>query len=200
VLVACGLSWLAAVGAGFALLDRYKAQPAAQDTPPRRWPPESALERDTHRPTLLVFAHPACPCTRATVAELARLMARVSAQVAAQVVMVEPPDAPSEWAQSDLGARAAAIPGVTVVPDDGREAARFRAQASGFVVMYDAEGRHLFSGGITPSRGHEGDSFGRRRILAALGGEAPDRDTSPVFGCSLAVDHRQAYGAETPYE
>jgi hypothetical protein len=193
-----GLSWLAAVGVGFAMLYRYKTAPADQEASLRRWPRESALHLDAERATLLVFAHPACPCTRATLAELARLMARVSSQVAVQVVVVEPPDAPSEWAGSDLADRAASIPGVLVVRDDGREAARFQARASGFVALYDVKGRRMFSGGITPSRGHEGDSFGRRRILAALAGEAPDHDTSPVFGCALAVDHDGAHGAGTP--
>jgi hypothetical protein len=190
LLVVCGLSWLATVTAGFALLNRYKTEPGAQDTPPSRWPRDTALNRSSDRATLLLFAHPGCPCTRSGLTELARLMSRVSSQVDAQVVVVEPRSAPDGWAGSELKTRAAAIPGVRVARDeDGTEAARFRAHVSGFVVLYDATGSRLFSGGITPSRGHEGDSPGRRRILAALAGERPEQDTSPVFGCALAVDH-----------
>ena len=197
LLVLGGFVWAGAVLAGFALLNRYKTEPAAQEASVRRWPQDTTLARSADRATLLLFAHPACPCTRASVSELARLMARASSQVSAQVVVVEPPDAPSEWTDSDLAARAAAIPGVTVVRDDGREAARFHAQASGFVVLYDASGTRLFGGGITASRGHEGDSFGKRRILAALAGETLDKDSSPVFGCALAT-HKGAHGSETP--
>ena len=71
--------------------------------------------------------------------------------------------------------------------DAGTEAARFRAAASGFVVLYDGDGRLRFAGGLTSSRGHEGDSFGRRRILAVLSGQTPDRDDAPVFGCALGI-------------
>ena len=94
-----------------------------------------------------------------------------------------------QWeSHTGLADRAASVPGVTLVRDEGgREAARFRALASGLTVLYGADGRRLFSGGITASRGHEGDSFGRRRLLALLDGRPTDRDDSPVFGCTLGV-------------
>jgi len=198
VLAVCGLAWTAAVAAGFTQLYRYKAEPALQGVAPRRWPTTSALLLAPDRPTLVLFAHPACPCTRATVSELARLSARVSTRVAVRIVVVQPPDAPAEWRGSELEARAAAIPGAMVVHDDGREAALFEAEASGLVLAYDARGTQLFAGGITSARGHEGDSFGRRRLLAALAGETPDRATSPVFGCALAAYHGRSTEDGTP--
>ena len=42
-----------------------------------------------------------------------------------------------------------------------------------------------FSGGLTSSRGHEGDSFGVRRIASLLTTGTADRRDSPVFGCAL---------------
>jgi hypothetical protein len=96
---------------------------------------------------------------------------------------------PADWASTGLAQRAAAVPGVTLVRDEGgREATRFRALASGLTVLYGPDGRRLFSGGITASRGHEGDSFGRRRLLAILDGHPADRDESPVFGCALGAE------------
>jgi hypothetical protein len=59
---------------------------------------------------------------------------------------------------------------------------------SGAVLLYSSDGKLLFQGGITPARGHQGDSFGRQRILALLDGDAPDRRDAPVFGCALASD------------
>ena len=67
---------------------------------------------------------------------------------------------------------------------DGVEAARFGAKTSGQALLYAADGRLLFHGGLTPSRGHEGDNEGLRRVTAILDGKAA-RDESPVFGCSL---------------
>jgi hypothetical protein len=115
-------------------------------------------------------------------------------------VVIRPTDVADAWDDTELQRRAAAIPGVTVSYDDaGTEAARFRAAASGFAVLYDRDGRLRFSGGLTSSRGHEGDSFGRRRILAVLAGETPDRDDAPVFGCALGVGphaaHRESGGS-----
>jgi hypothetical protein len=52
-------------------------------------------------------------------------------------------------------------------------------------VLYDARGRLLFSGGLTSARGHEGDSFGLRRIRSLLLTGEADRRDAPVFGCSL---------------
>jgi hypothetical protein len=66
--------------------------------------------------------------------------------------------------------------------------------------VYDAAGRRLFSGGITPARGHQGDSFGRRRILALLSGSTTDRAESPAFGCALGVAPDVAGGARAGEE
>lgn len=178
--------WVAALGVGFNWLFTYKSTPGEPGRPPVRFPSASGISLDRGRPTLLMFVHPRCPCTSASVSELARLLARVGGRVRAYVVVFRPEGVGADWDEAALWDRAAAIPGVTVVRDaEGRESERFNAFTSGLVVLYDAAGRRVFSGGLTASRGHEGDSFGRRRILALLEGRAPDRDESPVFGCAL---------------
>jgi hypothetical protein len=68
---------------------------------------------------------------------------------------------------------------------DGVEARRFGAATSGQVILYDARGTLLFSGGITPARGHSGDSTGRDAILALLIDGSSEASETPVFGCSL---------------
>src|SRR6267142_2092292 len=67
----------------------------------------------------------------------------------------------------------------------GGEARRFGVETSGAVILYDSAGKLAFHGGITPARGHEGDSFGRQRIAALLEGAPADRADAPVFGCTL---------------
>ena len=180
------LGWGIAVSAGFGVLLRYKATPAETGTPPPRWPSESRLPRSQNQTaTLVLFAHPHCPCTHASMSELARLVTDAPA-FDVVVALVRPAGVTEEWDDTELRRRAAAIPGATVVFDeDGAEAARFHAQTSGFAALYDRDGRLRFSGGLTSARGHEGDSFGRRRVLAVLSGQTPDRDDAPVFGCAL---------------
>lgn len=178
-------AWLAAVLGGFAWLQDYKSTPGARVGAPGRWPSQATIPREAGRPTLVLFAHPHCPCTRASVSELARLVARFP-EVSTRVAFVRPAEMPSGWADTDLWRTVAGIPGAAVLEDvDGREAARFGAATSGFTALYSAEGRLLFSGGITASRGHEGQSFGQKRIASLLTTGTADRNDAPVFGCAL---------------
>ncbi len=80
--------------------------------------------------------------------------------------------------------------------EDGDEARRFGAATSGHVMLYDAAGRLHFSGGITPARGHEGDSLGRDAVIDLIEAyRSAGRRCSPVFGCPLATP-RTAPGPE----
>ena len=138
-----------------------------------------------------MLAHPHCPCSRASVGELAQIMAHAQGHVRAYVVFIKPAALPDDWDETDLRRSAAAIPGVTVIRDlDGREAAIFHAATSGQTMLYAADGRLLYSGGITGSRGHFGDNDGYNAILSlVLRGQA-DKNNAPVFGCSLLNDKR----------
>lgn len=129
--------------------------------------------------------HPRCPCSRATLRELALIMTRGRGRCAAYVVFANP-EGDAEWAATDLWDQAAAIPGVRLIRDDGDvEARRFGAETSGQAFLYGADGRLLFRGGITPGRGHSGDNLGRTAILSLLDGGHAERDETPVFGCHL---------------
>src|SRR3712207_4573180 len=129
-----------------------------------------------------MLAHPHCPCTRASINELARLMTQARGRVTAYVLFVKPEGFSDSWVQSDLWASAAAIPGVTPVLDDGGvEAARFRAATSGQTALYDAAGSLIFRGGITSARGHEGDNAGREAIVSLLTSDEAEEHDTPVF-------------------
>jgi len=91
-----------------------------------------------------------------------------------------------DWMKTDLWGNASRIPGATVTRDDnGEEAKRFHAATSGQTILYDADGKLLFSGGITGGRGHSGENAGRSAIMALLAdGRSHCRETF-VYGCSL---------------
>jgi hypothetical protein len=179
--------WLVAVAGGMFSLTAYKSTPGGAAEPSVRWPSDSRLARAPGKATLIMAAHPRCTCTRASLHELSRLLDVAGRDVTAYVLFAKPSDdGDSEWTNSELWKRAQEIDGVTVVLDeDGVEAKRFDARVSGTVLLYDAGGRLLFDGGITPARGHEGDSFGRQRIITLLSGGTADRADSPTFGCAL---------------
>jgi hypothetical protein len=181
-----GTAWLCTLGVGEWCLVDYEVSPGKAAVPMPAWPTGSRLSRTPGVFNLLVFAHPRCPCTRATIAELAIVMARCSERIRARVVFFKPAQAIDEWAETDLRRTAATIPGVTICCDEaGIEAMRFGARTSGQVFLYDRQGRLRFQGGITSARGHAGENRGRQAICSiVLEGAKGDAD-SCVFGCSL---------------
>ena len=186
ILTGAGALWLLIIGAGIAALWNYESTPGAAALTPDLWPAASRLAPAADRATLVMLAHPHCPCTRASIGELARLMTQARGRVTAYVLFVKPRGFSDGWARTDLWESAAAIPGVTPVLDDGgAEAGLFHAATSGQTVLYDAAGNLLFSGGITAARGHAGDNAGRTAVVSLLTSDAAEERGTPVFGCPL---------------
>ena len=184
--------WCLALGYGFWRMTRYNLTPGARAASPAAWPGstiDSRLRIDrVGSKTLLLFAHPQCPCTRATVGNLATILAQGNAaSVKTTVVLFEPSShVAAGWEQSDLVRSAAKLPYASVVFDPGGALARrFGAETSGQVMLYDAGGRLLFSGGVTDERGHAGDSIGGDALSAIISGDAPKMRSTPVYGCAL---------------
>jgi hypothetical protein len=114
-------------------------------------------------------------------------MARMQGKVDAYVLFLKPRQSGTDWDDTELRRSAVAIPSVTVLSDaEGAEARRFGAETSGHTLLFDRDGRLLFSGGITEFRGHVGDNAGERAIESLVNGQPPARTTTSVFGCALA--------------
>jgi hypothetical protein len=164
----------------------YELTPAPAAVAAPIWPPAATIRRDASRPTLVLFLHPRCPCSRATLAELERLNAACDRQFALRIVFVRPAGTGEDWNRTDLHCTAEKVPHAVVCSDpDGIEAARFGARTSGQALLYAADGRLLFHGGLTPSRGHEGDNAGRDALTALISGGQAYCTQTAVFGCSL---------------
>jgi hypothetical protein len=177
--------WIAAIAAGMVCLAKYDATPGSTGRIAHRWPAGTGVARAAGRPQLVMFAHPRCPCTRASIGELARLMTDCRGLVAAQVLFIKPHETEPDWEQTDLWRRAAEIPGVQVAVDEGGRASHaFGTETSGHVLLYGARGELQFSGGITASRGHSGDNAGRSAITSLL--RMNDR-TVPALQCSRTL-------------
>jgi len=171
---------------GFYQLWDYSNGPGIPGDPPRFWPSESKLQREIGKPTLLVFAHPRCPCTRASFGELERILTHINDKVSTHVVFYHPKNFSADWVKADLWqtSQKMAVSSVSI-DSDGEEIRHFRPKTSGQVYLYSADNRLIYSGGITGSRGHEGDNDGRTAILSwVLDKQLITPDTF-VFGCSL---------------
>ena len=186
VVLVCGIVWIAAVAAGLFGLQLYESNPGVSAAAPARWPPDCPLTREPGRPVLLMFAHPRCPCTAASIDELAHLMTHCQGRVKVHVLFVRPPGTPEGWEKAARWHQAAAIPGVHVAADiEAAEARRFGAATSGQVLLFGPDGQRLYSGGITAARGHAGGNLGRQAVLALIRGETAQPAQFPVFGCAL---------------
>lgn len=187
-----GAAWLLVVAAGSLWMARYSQIVGAASTAPQQWPSASQMSRDSQLPMLVMFAHPRCPCSRASIGELEKIMAHCQGRVSAHVLFLRPEGEEDEWATTDLWHSAEAIPGVSVAMDhDGGEARLFKAATSGQTLLYDADGRLEYQGGITLARGHEGDNPGRDAIECLLK-QKPTRPVSmPVFGCALGLKNQE---------
>lgn len=187
--------WLASAGTGLGWLMAYDNTPGTPANAPAVWPAASTLPRDPSGPTLVMLAHPRCDCTRASIGELAELLARADQRPRTFVVFIKPAGVAEGWEKTGTFAQASRIAGVTVVRDDkGAEAERFGVSTSGQTLLYDRDGRLAYSGGITAARGKSGSNTGRTAILewldTATGAHpvaavAAPTSTARVFGCSL---------------
>ena len=161
------------------------------------WPRGTVIPLDHRHPTLLIFLHPLCPCSSASVDELEELVRRTGDRVGLHAVVLRTASLQTEGS-GDVERSLADVPAIKIWQDmDGAEARRFGVLTSGHVLLYEPGGRLIFSGGITRSRGHRGDNFGRSALLAAIHGERIDRGSIPVFGCPL-FDFQGARTVEAP--
>lgn len=177
--------WLSLVGGGMAVLSRHMATPGTAAQAPGDWPAASAFPPATDKATLLMWCHPRCPCTRATLEELAELAERTRATVDIQVNFIRPAGTSLGWVQGDLWRQAAAIPGVRVAVDEGSEARLFGVRTSGQTLIFGKDRRLLFSGGLTSGRGHVGENDGLTAAIRQAEAGGGKLETTPVYGCAL---------------
>jgi hypothetical protein len=179
-------AWLLILACGFGSLVSYQMRAGTPATAPGDWPQGAGLAFDPHRCNLVMFAHPKCPCTDASLEELQNILVRSRGKINPTICFFDPDGVSSDWTQTSLVRAARQIPGLTVVIDqNGAAADKFGAMTSGQVLMFDGQGHRVFVGGITGSRGHAGDNRGQAAVLALANGDATESVQTAVFGCAL---------------
>src|SRR5207244_11246035 len=68
--------WMLAGGYGLHALRIYRGHPSATGQTPDTWPRNELIAPSFEKPQLVMFAHPRCPCTKASLGELELLAAR----------------------------------------------------------------------------------------------------------------------------
>ena len=165
----------------------YQWRPAASGQIPTAWPQAAKLVTPAKQPVLLMFLHPYCPCSRASLTELTKLISAEPGKALVRILIFDSPEFKQPANESDLWRQALTIPHAMVDRDlDGVLSRQFGAHASGTVILYDGTGQLQYSGGITAGRGHSGDNPGLQAITAALHGQPVIRRDYPVYGCPIS--------------
>lgn len=182
--------WALIVATGTFSLYQYGNTSGSNALAPEMWPFSAGIARSGQNPILLVFLHPQCPCSNATVTELEKIAARTQSHLEITVVFLQPHGVASDWHQTPLWKRVLTLPGITVHTDcEGTVTQKFGVTTSGQALLYDAVGHLSFTGGLTAARGHEGDNIGCDIIYSQVRNASPRNDVESevcsVFGCPL---------------
>jgi len=173
------------------LLLRYSLAAGKTAPGPRDIPPSLASLRASQRRQLFVALHPRCPCSRATVRELAKILTRAPGKSDVTVLMFKPANEPDSWIEGGLAEDCRGLK-CQVRPDpDGNLAAALGNITSGGVALYDATGKLRYQGGITAARGHEGDNLGEQAVIEILQGSNKNHQSMPVFGCPIQQEAKK---------
>lgn len=180
--------WLGMIAGGYGWLLRYSFANGRASTVPRALPPSLSSPSPLARPQLFLALHPRCPCSRATVRELAKILTLAPNASEVTVLMYKPAAEPDSWVNGVLLDECRRLSCQIRVDPDGHLAVSLGSLTSGHVQLYDTDGRLLYHGGVTASRGHEGDNAGERALVEILRGRPASRKSMPVFGCPIQPD------------
>ncbi len=183
------LIWLSGTASGFFLLGAYHVRPGQPGKPLVRWPEGCPVRLDPDRPTLLIFLHPRCPCSRASVAELASIAASYRGRFAAHAILYRPEGPSEDWDQAEAAATdEASIPGLRRWTDrSGRWATDSGSRRLGRVL---ADPRpwmeRLLREAASPLRAAIGGGISASKPWSNASSE---RDVEPrvklIFGCPI---------------
>lgn len=186
--------WLVAIAFGMHILMTHETEPGQRQSTIVRIDKAEFLNipsTQTKPYLLIMFAHPHCVCTKASLSELGWLAEHCKPQLQPIVMMVKPDGAPEDWVEAENWKLAKSLSDVSVQIDENAQwAKKFGALTSGHTFLIDQDGNVLFSGGVTQARGVEGENDGRRAIYTMVTEKKslsaqPRPVETKVFGCLL---------------
>lgn len=195
MVISASLVWSLVVVVLLARVALRHERPGDPGSTPGTWPAATTLRRASRGATLVMLAHPRCPCTPASLEELARVVELSPAPVRTYVLVVRPRGAPQGFEEGPVWERCRELGLVRTRDPGGVEAAAFGARTSGHVTAWDPAGRLLYAGGITAAKGCPGDNPGRRALLAALAGLRPE--PGAIYGCPLQAPGQPGEGRKS---
>lgn len=183
------IPWVIVALIGFAFLQNYSNTAGKTETKGDQWPVGTSLIRAKERPTLVMFLHPKCPCSQASLEEISRVLATHPDAYTLNFVFFKPSNEDDNWAETSLWKTVSKLPHAQAIIDqDAHEAKLFGALTSGDTFVYSPTGKLEFRGGVTPARGSIGDNAGIETLTLLAQGRTAVSKNSPVFGCPIVKE------------
>lgn len=171
--------WFFLLMLGLSGLTIYSHTPSQDRLLTTQWNTElMGKQRDGY--SLVYFIHPECPCTLASTFELQRILQNNYPDLTIINVI-----------QSADTSIQVPVNGISLYDPTGRISQSLGINTSGHVILYDEAGQALYSGGVTPARGHRGSNFGSTTLTDLLSKELNSIPTNSniitffTYGCKL---------------
>lgn len=183
------VSWLFVLTIALCAQFRYDSIPSLASLSKKGWPAASKISRSTTENTLVMFLHPHCPCSRASLHQVTTLKTN-NRSLNCVFLFYTPSSFEKGWEKTDIWRTASEIPGAHLVSDrDGVEAKNFGALTSGQTYIFDKQGSLRYEGGLTEGRGHEGGCRNLEAAMKVLTDGGASTAFGAVYGCPI-VDTR----------
>lgn len=173
------IGWIVLVLLGLTGLSVYSHTPSQERLLEGHWN-ESLLGIQRDGSTLIYLIHPECPCTLASNFELQRILQK-NYPTLNIITLIRSKDTTIT----------SPISGDLVFDTDGDISRSLGIQTSGHVILYDSTGKAVYSGGVTPSRGHRGSNYGSHSLTQLLNSKNENQNSSDslitffTYGCKL---------------
>ena len=134
----------------------------------------------------MIFLHPRCPCSAASLEELNKLILKTQGRLYPTAVLPYYEDI-HDWLNTSLVRHLKQNPYIhEFIDKNNSEIKRFGVKTSGHALLYNDTGKLIYSGGITGARGQAGDNIGTSGVFMSLVNNTASQIKAPVFGCMLS--------------
>lgn len=180
------IAWLVTIAVVLRGWMDFEHSPGRNVRPQAQWPVSTQLRLDRDHGTLVVFLHPFCPCSRATLERLEQVLSDSSKKPTCCFMIAPVASSVEIDARSaNLRLAKAMSPSRTFIDGNKSEARLFDPTTSGHVFYYDAGGSLRFSGGVLVERGSNQPNTFAEALYRAINNPTYPVVHTPVFGCSL---------------
>ncbi len=153
--------------------------------PPPPFIADASTNGSAKESTVILFYHPHCPCTKATVNNFKTISENIEARVHLLALAYRPKDSNETWIETEITKQLRELGFEIATDTDGTFCRQFDVYTSGHILVYESNERLVFNGGITTSRGHEGSNYALADFLKSIDGSRDANSVWPVFGCPI---------------